>query len=376
MNVLKWLLISFFGFIALVGVGYLLFPGITGPWVMHSLFHNEARYYELTANLEVNGEPVEITRVIECKPYFAHRPEAKYEKRWYTDQEAMTQRLPDGSGVIVVGPRLCNSAAHPQPADAPPWRAFPDLPEDYVPLILWTADADNPEVLEGYHSFDSLERPGSRIRFKEISLRNSADLEPGDYPEEFGAWVNRKFGGLRSRERQRRKTLNYRGYYVLALERAEWEHVPELRAELNALTTSGFLEPSLQNFTSGLDTDRDALAIHGAISARRSNIRKFDKVESNRFHVDVLRKMHGVLHSEDGFVLSENNNGLVNYSKLVKRGQANWVIDKFVDIIINGNNVSFPNKSTSYYYDSKNEILYKLGISVLTFHVNQHSAKQ
>lgn len=385
MKVIKWLFISVFGFAGLVLGSYVAFKlvvswsmsgvgidGGAGSWALRSLFHDGPRYYELTTNLEVDGEPVKIKRVIECKPYFAHRFGNYFQKRWYTDQEAMTHRLPDGSGIIVVGPRICESAAHPQPEDAPPWKAFPDLPEDYVPLILWTADADNPEVLEGYFSFDSVERPDSRITFKGISLRNSSDLEPGVYPEEFGVWVNAKFGGLFGGGRSP-KTLNYHGYYLLSLGKDEWKKVPELKAGLEAMEESGFLQHELKNFIIGSDTDHDALAIKGVMRVRRPSFRSEHQGNTLPIDIEVLREMHGFERREDQFVPSANYKGVIAYFLQTRWEKGNWVRDETVTVSLEGREVTWPNKSTEYYYDKESGSLYRMGLSFFTFHVTQHA---
>lgn len=382
MKVIKWLFISVFGFAALVVGAYLLFPGYLVYWssasvgadggagsrVMHSLFHDGARYYELTANLEVDGESVEIKRVIECKPYFAHRPESRYEKRWYTDQEAMTQRLPDGSGVIVVGPRLCNSAAHPQPADAPPWKAFPDLPEDYVPLILWTANADNPEMLEGYFSFDSVERPGSRISFKDIALRNNADLEPGSYPEEFGLWVNAKFGGLRGGSRPKRSWLNYKGLYLTSLTERQWSKVPALKSALEAMTASGFIDRKFLFGGAQMFTGDDQYAIDGVMSVRRKSDDPRDRVGEVQIDFDVLSELRGFEQSAHGYSLSgDEKKGVIAYFRRTVREKGNWVRKDFFELEIGDQVVKWPNKIENYYYEHKRKLLFHVDFSYLTF---------
>lgn len=387
MKAIKWLFISVFGLVVVSVGSYFLFPGPfaswsskgvgidggAGSWVMRSLFHDGPRYYELTTKLEVDGKPVEIKRVIECKPYFAHRPEKLFQKRWYTDQEAMTHRLPDGSGIIVVGPRFCEEFAAQQPDNAPSWKAFPSLPEDYVPLILWTAHAGNPEMLEGYHSFESVERPGSRIRFKSIALRNSSDLESSVYPEEFGIWVMAKFGGLSSNERPR-QAFNYKGYYLLSLGREAWETVPELRAGLEAMTVSGFLKPELRHLVTGLSTNDIEYGAKGVIRTRRSNAPKPQWAESQNFSVDGLRELWGIDRAGEKLIPNPKYKGIVTYfprERLNEPALTEWVRVKNYVVQLNEDEIVWPNNSDKYYYDVKSETIFRISFSPVTFYVSQ-----
>ncbi len=259
LKVIGWLLIALFGAAGLLIGSVMIFLNIVwwssegtdtdggaGSQWMRARYHDGPRYFEVTARLEVEGAPVEITRVMECEPYFFHRfGEGYFQKRWYMRNDAMTHRLPDGSGVIVLVPKLCDAFAHPQPADTPQWRAFPDFPDGFVPLIFWTEDADNPEVLEGYHSFAALNRPGSRVRFKSITLRNDPNLKPSPSPNEFGVMSTAIYEG--NPEGHRPKVdLNYAGYYLIAAEEEDWRRVPELDAVLSQGGGSRFLEAPLE----------------------------------------------------------------------------------------------------------------------------------
>ncbi|WP_299399278.1 hypothetical protein [Pelagibius sp.] len=273
LKVIGWLLTALFSAAGLLIGSVMIFLNIVwwssegtdadggaGSQWMRARYHDGPRYFEVTAKLEVERAPVEITRVMECEPYFFHRfGEGYFKKRWYMRNDAMTHRLPDGSGVIVLVPKLCDAFAHPQPAGAPQWRASPDFPDDYVPLIFWTADADNPEVLEGYHSFAALNRPDSRVRFKSISLRNDPTLKPSPSPNEFGVMSTARYVGNPEGHRPKRD-LNYTGYYLISADEEDWRTVPELNAALSPSPDSRFLEPRLQ------------AALHSGLKVRANHI--------------------------------------------------------------------------------------------------------
>lgn len=353
MKAIKWLFISVFGLAGLVvgvvfgfqllvawsskGVGI---DGGAGSWVMRSLFHDGPRYFEVTANLEVEGEPIEITRVMECQPYFAHRLDDYFRQRWYMSNEAMTHRLPDGSGLIVVIPSICGKFASPQPQDAPAWGAFPDFPDDFVPLILWTVDAEHPEVLEGYHSFESLERPEARVIFKNIALRNESSLEPTTYPEEFGFWINAQHGDLFGGKRPPRER-NYLGYYLTSIGEEEWSQVPELKSVLETRQESGFLEHELKSLVVGhfsMDSSTDQQSIDGSLHDRRKTKQRRPFVDAGINFIDVRQTMHGFERVNGYFTPNSRYRGRINYF-LRKAGQLDAL--RGVDVKLSSGGVFF-----------------------------------
>lgn len=388
MRVIKWLFISLCGLAGLLVGAFFAFrlvvfwsvdgvgsDGGVGSAFLRSQFHDGPRYYELTAQLEVEGKPVEIKRVIECLPYFAHRMGNYFQKRWYTNQEAMTHRLPDGSGVIVVVPRLCEEFAYPQPSNAPPWKAFPDLPEDFVPLILWTADADNLEVLEGYHSFESVERVGSRIRFRGIDLKNGSDLEPQVYPEEFGVWANRKFGGLFADVRPK-DGLTYVGYYLISIGEDKWRKISELNVGLNDQRESGFLSSSLtsainENF--GTVTDFDQYAIRGSMRVRLRSEYNKDLNKPGEFKFTILDDLFGFNRSDELYYPAYDRQGVISYFVREKNTDDNSFSNiKDVKFIVDEEKINLINtKGYSAFYSVLSKNIYIIRFSVFDFYENR-----
>jgi len=380
LKAIKWLIVSALGLAGLVVGAYFGFAlvvswssegvgsdGGAGSAFLRSQFHDGPRYYELTANLEVEGKPIEITRVIECLPYFAHRLGNYFQKRWYTNQEAMTHRLDDGSGVIVVVPKLCEEFADPQPANAPPWKAFPDLPDDFVPLILWTANADDPAVLEGYHSFESVERPNSRVRFKGIALRNDANLKPRKYSEEFGVWNNAKFGGLVGGQRPRIQR-NYRGYYLAEVGEEEWRKVSELNAALKEKIDSGFLESDTRRMVERnfkMQSGFDQYAINGILMTRQTGTRS--TIYGSEF--STLNQVHSFELQEKILVYRSSSPGVITYLRKDVREKLLYEGNGEIKINILNNIVFWPIKKTNelYYYSSGLRKIYHMNVVFVDF---------
>lgn len=383
-KVFMWLMIATVGSAGLLFAAAMVFMSIVwwssegtgsdggaGSALLRELFHDGPRYFEVTIDLEVEGSPVEITRVMVCEPYFLHRwGVGHFLKRWYMTRDAITHRLPDGSGVIIVIPTPCDDFVHPQPADAPPWGAVPDFPEGFVPLILWTANADDPEFLECYYTFESLDRPSSRVRFMSISLRNSADLEPRTSPEEFGVWNHVQYPGTAARNARKRAAsrlhyldMNYIGYYVLALNEDSWRSVPELDAALSRAAESHFLPNGLVNALHRrfrLNTDRFDFAIRAIAKARiRPETSKAgDPVEDPRIGVYPTQLVDGSL------VTQTDREGIILYRRESSARPA-----ESSRLFFGAADITWPrNHPYVTFFDTDNGTLLELRWSSLSFH--------
>jgi hypothetical protein len=147
-------------------------------WLLLKLFHPGPRYFQLAVDLEVEGQAVSIVRVIECKPKFAHSDMSGglgYSVGWYPSRYLVSERLKDGSGIMVVVPRACSLDDPPSP--------------DFIPLILWAQDAGNPQVLEAYFDNNRLLGSGLRVRLNRFELVQNSEPSATP-PEDFADLLN------------------------------------------------------------------------------------------------------------------------------------------------------------------------------------------
>lgn len=382
MKVIKWLFISVFGLAGLLVTALTAFfvvvdrsasgigsDGGAGWALTRSLFHDGPRYFELTASLEVEGEPLEITRVIECRPYFRHQIPNYFQKRWYPVNEAMTHRLPDGSGVIVVAPALCNDSVYPQPEDAPSWRAFPALPDDFVPLIFWTPDANNPELLEGYLSFESLERADARVRFKSIVLRNDPTLKPSKSQYEFGVLANTTNDDLFSGDRPK-KSVDYIGFYLTSVGKDQWQKASELRTLLEGRNESGFLERMTQ-FRAR--TDLDQRAIRGSMGVRRRSEHSEDFSTPIGRKFWVLDNLLGFREDSGVYRPADGEKGVIFYTpRKINDNNIGFAPLDGLRLSVGGKEFFLGSKfSVREYYSAKTQEIYQIDYSTLRFLPNE-----
>jgi hypothetical protein len=170
--------------------------------------HPGPRYLDVSVDLTVEGEPITISRVIECWPYFYHELGSPFLPSLVPAHQAITHRLQTGAGVIVViPPAQCFSGARP-------------LPGDYIPLIAWVDDADNPTVIEAYFSGTLVRSSEARVRFRDMRIRNSTDLERVESPDEFGWWRNLEQAGYKQ---DQSVPADWFAIFGRLLERPQWQ---------------------------------------------------------------------------------------------------------------------------------------------------------
>jgi hypothetical protein len=227
------------GVVGLIVIGY----GVL--WYVHRPLHEPSFFVQLTIDLVVNGESVRIERKVECKTYkiggrdlsqFGTRPQTHYAP----SIGALGTRLGDGSAVMMWTPYRCWQEEYQDSDGETRLRARPNAP-DYLPLIAWTPDADDPRVLEVYPFASYFERPDARIQVKKIEVTDLSVTE-ADPPDEF-EW----FTHTRERE-ELGSGANFspvhvhRGQAVTMLSEEDWRgKSPELDLELDSYDHPQFI---------------------------------------------------------------------------------------------------------------------------------------
>ena len=226
-----------------VGVAGLVVAGLGILWLTSRPLHGPSFFVQLTIDFVVNGEPVRIERTVECKTYIfgggdlsdlgSRRP-----TRYAPTIGALGTRLSDGSAVMMWTPYSCWQEEYLDADGETRLRARPNAP-DYLPLIAWTPDADDPRTLEVYPFASYFERPDARIQVKSIEVTDSSAAE-ADPPDEF-EWFTY------SREREERDSgvsgvHVHRGMAVVVLNEKDWRgNSPELDQELNSYERPQFV---------------------------------------------------------------------------------------------------------------------------------------
>ncbi|MDQ7249855.1 hypothetical protein [Dongia sedimenti] len=126
-------------------------------------------------DLLVRGEPVTVDRVVHCSPYLGGEISNPFDIYYRADRAALTKRLANGEGLIVVLPNYCFSTL--------------PVPRDFIPLTALVDDADAPQRMELYISGVRLTSPGSTVQLVDFEAE-IVGLRLGgfDYADEFAAW--------------------------------------------------------------------------------------------------------------------------------------------------------------------------------------------
>jgi hypothetical protein len=156
------------GLVALVGIVvygmYYLEDPTKGEFLRNLVF--DERAYEVTVDLVADGEPLTITRTINCVPYF-RTGEFRFGQSWKPTLESFGKRLKSDHAVIVATPSLCHVA------ELSFWeksRAIP-INDDYIPFFRWVDSTDRPTLVEDYIGRDYFKQPGARIQYRNMSVR-------------------------------------------------------------------------------------------------------------------------------------------------------------------------------------------------------------
>ena len=214
------------------GISYLEDPS-RGEFFRNLVF--DERAFEVTVDLVVEGEPVTITRTVNCVPYF-RTGEFNFGQSWKASLESFGKRLKSGDAVIVVAPPLCGIAELPSGEDSRPIAIY----DEYMPLIRWVDDPDQPTVIEDYISRGYHAAPNQRVGYKGMSARavpyDSAATEPEDLD-----W----FSAGRSNALNPRESVTANGYVVWPIPEGEWSKIDEIVDEIRALDQISVLSPEI-----------------------------------------------------------------------------------------------------------------------------------
>ncbi|WP_286829641.1 MULTISPECIES: hypothetical protein [Kordiimonas] len=228
--------------------------------------HKPTFHAQVTVDVEVNGQPVHIERVITCQTFatgdsiqisllnFWKTLTSRRETQWISIPRAFGEVLPDGSALMVRTPYFCGYHLIGNPNDASSY-AIQDSATNRTPIVGWTPDAKKAETIEFYMSDAFKTAPGARfknfsIETKLVEDRKASPIDQfawfsGLYhpealrkgPDENGNYPEDMFWGVPAKEKRSIVTIGYKGYAGWRLEHAEWRgKVEGLDALLEGMT--------------------------------------------------------------------------------------------------------------------------------------------
>jgi hypothetical protein len=133
--------------------------GTPESWLRLALFHPGPKYLGVEAVLEIDGRQMTISRSVTCKPLFGRSNRWSpwdVAIAWYPEQYLVSQRLDDGSGVLIVVPKACNKEALP--------------PSDFIPTVLWVNSVEHPTLIEAYLDPAGLRQDRFRVTMKSLRV--------------------------------------------------------------------------------------------------------------------------------------------------------------------------------------------------------------
>jgi hypothetical protein len=70
-------------------------------WLMLKLLHPGPWYFQMVVDLEYDGATIHFERVVQCKPKLVRHSFFRFSPAWYQGRYAVSEQLPDGSGVMI-----------------------------------------------------------------------------------------------------------------------------------------------------------------------------------------------------------------------------------------------------------------------------------
>lgn len=183
----------------------------------------ESWFFKTTADLVFQAKPLRIERAIECRST-TEGPISEATPAYYNTRHLISQRLPDGSGLMLVAARVC-------PENTPVQRG-------YNPVLLWADSADRPELIEAYYSNEAAQRGKAQMQLASIRV---------DAPFEESLEVSRSefidWNGSASRDPlPHGQRLVFVTAYAFEIPSAEWSQQEDVRLTLLGREASGAIE--------------------------------------------------------------------------------------------------------------------------------------
>jgi hypothetical protein len=165
--------------VALAGLAFLMvmegFNQSPSFWLTLKLLGYEPKYIEHLAVLTVDGREMRIHEVLKCVPYNVAEIGNLTQKRYVQPQKAVTARLDDGSGLVIVLPNMC-------------YKKVGTVSDTLRPVLGWMDSAQAPSMLQLFILPNSAAQSRHHIRL--LSFRSSVSERnvPVDHSDRFGDW--------------------------------------------------------------------------------------------------------------------------------------------------------------------------------------------
>ena len=158
----KWLL----GAVAVLGLG-LLVAGCGAQKSYVKGTEDRSSFYRLKVGLSHEGERIDFDIVVGCAVRVTnYQDNDRSFDAVYTPVSYM-KRITGGHGVFVKLPSLCRGKTTDNG----------EIPDDFLPRVIWYEDADDWRLGIGYYAMDAYENPRSQLTFHGASVHKATRAE-------------------------------------------------------------------------------------------------------------------------------------------------------------------------------------------------------
>lgn len=137
-----------------------------GSWIWRLLF-SDSFVVLLTLDVSIDGERLELSRAIRCVQYYSATP-LRAGQRTYRAVEAIGWTLSSGAALFLIVPRVCALRGKIEDSDGQKRSGLREIHPEHLPLLAWSADANDPQPVEAYVSESAYGRENARLKFHGI----------------------------------------------------------------------------------------------------------------------------------------------------------------------------------------------------------------
>ncbi|MCG8547594.1 MAG: hypothetical protein MJE12_25635 [Alphaproteobacteria bacterium] len=151
------------------------------------------RAFEVTVDLTVEGQRMQITRRILCEGEVRRDIGMRSRIQYRSTTRSFGERLPSGGAVMVVTPHFCTANRKEGSTSD-----LLKVSKGHIPYIGWTDNAERPNIIETYVSPGYFERSNGRVRYHGMTARIiDADLAKAGAVDAFDWFGGRITSGIR-----------------------------------------------------------------------------------------------------------------------------------------------------------------------------------
>lgn len=311
-------------------------------WVPHW------RAFEVTVDLTVEGDRMQITRKILCEGKVRRRAGITPYVQWESTTYAFGEQVPSDGAVMVVTPGLCTKAYREENAASD--EIF--IPKGHIPFIGWADDADKPNVVEAYVSPGYFQKSSARVRYHGMTARiidpEAAKPGPVDAFDWFGFGPNLQYG-----------------FIAVPVPKSDWEQMPDIKAYVAKNRKFGQLPNQLSLKLWGRSIVRFE---YWMVAGTPRPFPPYSVAPITNQQLETLNSFHPLVKGERGLGIQPQESGYLVFYRSDLLNKSNSSDQRFT-FVVDDNEISLPATGAGPFavFDPVSEVVFHINAIAFRF---------